>query len=195
MEIEVKNVDFDANIYDIYEALECVLHGPELHDPNDRKNRGRKPRFEVVLGVSPAGRVHNGTAILLVPVWVGKRLLRWYWGSRENVIIVKDCALLLFDGFGEAPPEVVYRLEKALYVDPRKEQRRRRLEDTARDVRLRIAKVQFGVWYTEPDPLLKQRRSFAVEYEREYLSQSAAYIYLVYEDRLICIDVGAAPSL
>jgi hypothetical protein len=145
--------------------------------------------------VSPAGRVHNGTAILLVPVWVGKRLLRWYWDSRENVIIVKDRALLLFDEFGEVPPEVVYRLEKALYVDPRKEQRRRRLEDTAREVRLRIAKVQFGVWCTVPDPLPKQGRSFSVEYEREYLSQSAAYIYLVYEDRLICIDVSAAPSL
>ena len=191
MEIELKNIDFDASIYDIYEAMERVLHGPDFYDPKDRKNRGRKPRFEVVLGVSPAGRTHNGRAILFVPVWIGKRLLRWLWGSPENVIIVKDCALLLFNGFGEVPPEVVYRLEKAFYVDPRKEERRRRLEDTARQFRLRIAKVQFGVWYTEPGPLPKQGRTFSVEYEREYLSQSAAYINLVYEDSLICIDVSA----
>ena len=193
MEIELKNIDFDANVYDIYEALERILHGPELHHPNDRKTRGRKPRFEVVLGVSPAGRIHNGTAILLVPVWIGKRLLRWFWDSPENVITVKDRTLLLFNGFGEVSPEVVYRLEKAFYVDPRKEQRCRRLEDKASQFRLRIAKVQFGVWYTESDPLPKQGRTFSVEYEREYLSQSAAYINLVYEDSLICIDVSATP--
>ena len=191
MEIELKNIDFDANIYDIYEAMERVLHGPKFYDPNDRKNRGRKLRFEVVFGVSPAGRIHNGTATLLVPVWVGKRLVRWYWDSPENEIVVKDRALLLFNAFGEVPPEVVYRLEKALYVDPRKEQRRKRLEDTARQFHLRIAKVQIGVWYTPPDPLPKQGRTFSVEYEREYLSQSAAYINLVYEDSLICIDVSA----
>lgn len=193
MEIELKNVDFDANIYDIYEAMERVIHGPKLYDPNDRKNRGRKPRFEIVLGVSPAGRIHNGTATLLVPVRVGKRLLRWYWDSPENEIIVKDRALLLFDAFSEVSPEVVYRLEKALYVDHRKEQRRRTLEDTASQFRLRIANVQFGVWYTQPDTFPNQGRSFSVEYEREYVSQSAAYINLVYEDSLFCIDVSATP--
>jgi RNA-dependent RNA polymerase len=193
MEIELKNVDFDANIYDIYEAMEQVLHGPELYDPNDRKNRGRKPRFEVILGVSPARRIHNGTATLLVPVRVGKRLLRWYWDSPEIEIIVKDRELLLFDACSKVSPEVAYRLEKALYVDHRKEQLRRTLEYTARQFRLRIANVQFGVWFTQPDPLPNQARSFSVEYDREYLTQSAAYINLVYEDSLFCIDVSATP--
>jgi hypothetical protein len=189
MEIELKGIDFDANIYDIYEAVELVLHGPDLHDPDDPRNKGRKPNFEIVLGASPAGRMHNGTAILRVPVRVGKLLLQWYWELPRNNIVIYDWPLQLFDTFREVSPDVTYRLERGLYIDPRREQLRKRMEDAARQVRLRIAKVQFGVWYTPRDALPKQGRKFSIEYERDYLSQSEAYVNLIYEDSLICIDV------
>jgi RNA-dependent RNA polymerase len=194
MEIELKGIDFDANIYDIYEAVELVLHGPDLYDPKDRENKGRKPNFEVVLGESPAGRIHNGTATLRVPDRVGKRLLRWYWDSPKHKIIVYDWPLRLFDSFREVPPDVAYRLEKGLYINPRKGQARKKIEDVARQVRLRIAKIQFGLWYMPSDPPPKQRRTFSIEYERDYLTQSAAYISLVYEDSVMCIDVSATFS-
>ncbi|KAI0253582.1 RNA dependent RNA polymerase-domain-containing protein [Lactifluus subvellereus] len=190
MEIELKNVDFNADVYDIYEAVELVLHGSDLYDPRDQRNKGRKPNFEVIPGVSPARRIHNGTAILRVPIQLGKRLFRWLCDSPENKIIIKNRALRLFNAYREVPPDVAYRLEKALYIEPRKEKLRKELEDKARQVRLRIAKIQFGVWYTPSDSSTNQGRSFSVEHEREYLSQSAAYVNLVYENSLICIDIG-----
>ncbi|KAH9018115.1 RdRP-domain-containing protein [Lactarius pseudohatsudake] len=194
MEIELKGIDFDADICEIYEAVARVLHGPELYDPNDRKNKGRKPYFEIVPGESPAGRIHNGTALLRVSSGVGGRLFRWIFESPKNTIVVGNSsrALRLFKTHREVPPDVEYKLEKALYVDPNQEKERQKIEDKARQVRLRIAKVQFGVWYTQPESNSRPNhgRIFSIEHEREFVSQSAAYINIVYERRLICIDIG-----
>ena len=196
MEIELKGIDYDADIYDIYEGVALVLHGPKLYDPNDKKNKGRKPNFEIIPGESPAGRTHNGTALLRVPVEVGRRLFRWLWESPNNTIVVGDSdrALRAFSTDHEVPPDVKYKLEKALYIDPSKEKERKKIEEKARQVRLRIAKVQFGVWYTQPgsNSLPNRGRTFSVEYEREFLNQSAAYLNIVYERRLICIDVSVS---
>ncbi|KAH8995448.1 RdRP-domain-containing protein [Lactarius akahatsu] len=194
MEIELKGIDFDADICEIYEAVARVLHGPELYDPNDQRNKGRKPYFEIVPGESPAGRIHNGTALLHVSSGVGGRLFQWIFESPKNTIVVGNSsrALRLFKTHRELPPDVEYKLEKALYVDPNQEKERQKIEDKARQARLRIAKVQFGVWYTQPKSNSRPNhgRIFSIEHEREFVSQSAAYINIVYERRLICIDIG-----
>ncbi|KAI9449714.1 RdRP-domain-containing protein [Lactarius psammicola] len=194
MEIELKRIDFDADIYDIYKAVALVLHGPDLYDPNDRRNKGRKPNFEIVPGESPAGRIHNGTALLRVPVGLGRRLFQWLLESPKNTIVVGDSdrALRLFKTHHEVPSDVEYKLEKALYIDPNQKKERKTIEDKARQVRLRIANVQFGVWYTrsESNSLPNHGRTFSVEHEREFINQSAAYINIVYERRFICIDIG-----
>ncbi|KAI9452160.1 RdRP-domain-containing protein [Russula earlei] len=193
MELQLTGIDYDANIYDIYKGVELVLHGPQFHDPTDRNYKNRKPYFEIVPGETrspgcPAGRTHNGTALLLVPAQLGQRLLSWYRDSRQtNNITVNGGALRLFDTSRKVSPDVEYRLEKAFYH--REEQLRKKFADEARQVRLRVAKVQFGVWYAQPDSP-KDLSAFSVEYEREYLNQSAAYISLVYEDNLICINIG-----
>ena len=193
MEIELKGIDFDADIYDIYDAVALVLHGPELYDPNDRTNKGRKPYFEIVLGESPVGWIHNGTAFLRVSVGLGTHLFRWLQ-SQNNTIDIGDSGreVRLYKTHREVPPDVKYRVAKALYIEPSQKKERKKIEDKARQVRLRIAKVQFGVWYTQPesDALQNHRRSFSVEYERDFVSQSAAYLNIVYERRLICIDVS-----
>ncbi|KAI9446032.1 RdRP-domain-containing protein [Lactarius indigo] len=194
MEIELKGIDRGADICDIYEAVARVLHGPELYDPNDRRNKGRKPYFEIVPGESPAGRIHNGTALLRVCSGLGERLFRWIFESSKNTFVVGNSgrALRLFKTHRDVPPDVEYKLEKALYVDPNQEKERQKIEDKARQVRLRIAKVQFGVWYTQPgsNSPPNHGRTFSIEHEREFLSKSAAYINIVYERRLICIDIG-----
>ena len=194
MEIELTGIDFDADIYDVYEAVALVLHGPELYDPNDGRNKGRKPYFEIVLGESPAGRIHNGTAFLRVSVGLGRRLFQWLHESRNNTISIgnSDRELRLYKTHRDIPSDVEYKVDKALYIEPSQEKQRKTIEDKARQVRLRIAKVQFGVWYTqsESDSLPNHGRTFSVEHEREFLSQSAAYLNIVYERRLICIDVS-----
>ncbi|KAI9449720.1 RdRP-domain-containing protein [Lactarius psammicola] len=187
MEIELKRISFDADVYDVRKAVELVLHGPDLYDPNDRENKGRKPNFQVVMGESPAGRLHNGTAILRVPGKLGSRLLRWKRESDDHNIVVCGRSLRIFNANRKVPPEVKQTLEKARYIDPDQDKLHTQKKDYASQVRLRVANIQFGVWYREPN---NQRRAFSTEYEREFLRHSAAYITVVYEYSHIRIDIG-----
>ena len=59
MEIELTRISSDADVYDVRKAVAAVLHGPEFFDPNDKENKGRLPNFEIIMGKSPAGRIHN----------------------------------------------------------------------------------------------------------------------------------------
>ncbi|KAI9452162.1 RdRP-domain-containing protein [Russula earlei] len=187
MEIELKFIHTDADVYDVRKAVALVLHGPDFYDPNDKENKGRRPNFEIVMGESPAGRTHNGTAILRVAEKLGKRLLRWNYDSEENNIVVNGRHLRLFNAHRSVPFPVQQTLEKALYIDPDRDRLRSHMEYQARQVRLRIARLQFGVWY-KPSNSPGKGRSFSVEYERDFLRQSSAYISVVYEHKLVHID-------
>jgi RNA-dependent RNA polymerase len=191
MEFELTDIDFDADIYDVRKAVQEVLHGPDFFDPNDKDNKGRKPNFEVVMGRSLAGRIHNGRAALRLLTTLGTRLFTWYKESEGHRIVVKGHPLRLFKSYTPVPPDVKLVLEKALYIDPDQDKIRTQIEERARQVRLRIAKVQFGVWYKpldSPGP----GRSFSVEYERDFLCHwhDAAYLTITYEHKLIRIDVS-----
>ena len=194
MEFDIKAIDFDADVYDVRKALELVLQSPDQYDPNDPRNKGRKPNFEVVLGESPAGRIHNGTGILRVTNFVGNNLHRWIKDSNENKIFVKGRALRLFRTPRPVSPLVKQQLEKAFYVGPEKEKQRVIIDSQARQVCSRIAKVQFGVWYRQPNSPPNHGRAFSIEYERDFLSQSQAYISVVYEHKLVRIEVGITSS-
>jgi RNA-dependent RNA polymerase len=189
MEIELKRISFEADVYDVRKAVALVLHGPDLYDPNDERNKGRKPNFQVEMGTSPAGRIHNGTAILRTTTDVGTQLLQWQ-KSDENNIVVDGRALRIFNAHRKVPQDVKETLEKALFVDPDQDKRRTLIEDQARQVRLRIALIQFGIWYRPSNCPADRGRTFSVEYERDFLQHSAAYISVVYEHQLIRIDVS-----
>jgi RNA-dependent RNA polymerase len=191
MEIELTRISFEADVYDVRKAVAEVLHGPDLYDPNDKENKGRVPNFEITMGKSPAGRIHNGKAILRVGSNLGRRLLKWSRESGDhNYIEVKGDPVKIFNLFKSVPLDVKQTLEKALYVDPERDRLRSQIEEQAQLVRARIAKIQFGVWY-RPSDSPSPRRTFSIEHERDFLSNSAAYIYVVYEHKLIHIDVSA----
>jgi RNA-dependent RNA polymerase len=194
MELELARIDYDADIYDVRKAVAEVLHGPDLYDPNHSDNKGRKPNFDIVMGKSPAGRIHNGRAALRLPARLGIKLHKWYRESEEHRIVVNGCPLRLFRTDNQVPLDVKQVLEKALYIDPDHDKLRTQIEERARSVRSRIAKVQFGVWYKQSpsdSPGTGSGRSFSVEYERDFLRNSAAYLYVVYEHKLFRIDVSA----
>ncbi|KAH9989051.1 RNA dependent RNA polymerase-domain-containing protein [Russula compacta] len=190
MEIDIKAIDIGADIYDVRKAVELVLHGPDLYDPNDPKHKGRKPNFEVILNESPAGRIHNGTGILRVPITVGNRLFQWIGGSDKNKIVINGRALRLYRTSRKVLPAEKQKLDKVLYVGPEREKKRKVIESQAREARLRIAKLQFGVWHRPPNSPQNHGRAFSIEYEREFVSKGEAYISVVYEYKLIRIDIG-----
>ena len=151
MEIELTRIHLDANVYDVRKAVEEVLHGHDLYDPNNPDNKGRKPNFEVLTGESPAGRLHNGKAILRLPKKLGSRLLRWYKDTDEHRIVVNGRPLRLYKTDNPVPLDVKQVLKKALYIDPDQDKLRTQIEERARQVRLQISQVQFGVWYNPPN--------------------------------------------
>jgi RNA-dependent RNA polymerase len=188
MEIEITRISFEADVYDVRKGVAAVLHGP-LYDPNKKENKGRVPNFDITMCKSPAGRIHNGKAILRVGNNLGWDLLRWSW-SKDNRIEIKGEPVRIFNLFKSVPQDVKQTLEKAMYVDPERDRLRSQIEEQAQLVRARIAKVQFGVWY-RPSDTPGPRRTFSIEHERDFLANSAAYIYVVYEHKLIHIDVRA----
>ncbi|KAH9066234.1 RdRP-domain-containing protein [Lactarius vividus] len=190
MEIELKRISFDADVYDVRKAVELVLHGPDLYDPNDRENKGRKPNFFIEMGESPAGRLHNGTAILRVPHKLGSRLLRWSWESKDHNVVVCGQPLRIFNAHRKAPFDVRQTLEKARYIDPDQDKLHTQKKEYASQISLQVANIQIGVLYREPSGPQSQRRAFSTEYEREFLRHSAAYITVVYEYSHIRIDIG-----
>ena len=92
MEIDLNWITHDANVYDVRKSIELVLHGPDLYDPNDNQNKGRKPNFQIVMGQpESANRLHNGTAILRVNTGLGLRFLRWIRDSDDHNVVVCGC--------------------------------------------------------------------------------------------------------
>jgi hypothetical protein len=80
-------------------------------------------------------------------------------------------------------------------VGPEREKQRKTIESQAGQAHSRIAKVQFGVLYRQPNSPPNHGRAFSIEYEHDFLSQSEAYISVAYEHKLIRIEVGVTPSL
>lgn len=189
MEIDLSWISRDADVYDVRKSIELVLHGPDLYDPNDRGNNGRKPNFQVVMGLGSAGRLHNGTAILRVTTGLGLRFLQWIRESDDHNVVVCGCPLRISNAHRNVPLDVKLTLEKALYISSDKDGLYAQKEDYCGQVRLRIAKIQFGVWYRDQNA--PPNRAFSIEYEQEVLNQSAAYIAIAYEQGLIRIDVSA----
>ncbi|KAH9014013.1 RdRP-domain-containing protein [Lactarius hengduanensis] len=161
MEIELKRISFDADVYDVRKALELVLHGPDLHDPNDSENKGRKPNFLVVMGESPwtAGRSHDGTATLRVPAKLGSRLLQWNRESDGHNIVVCGRPLRIFDAQRKVPHDVKQILEKAYYIDTDQERLHNQKGEYASQIRLRVANVQFGSMSESSSIMAQQRAS------------------------------------
>ena len=144
-------------------SVGLVPRRPNLCDLNDCKSKGQTHPFEVIPGVSRTcrGWIHKGKDI------------------------ANDRIPRPFSPFHGVPSDVGYRPGKP--IDSYKEQLRKDNENSPSLLRLPIAKVQFGVWFTPPD----QGRAFSVEYEQEYLGQSAN---LAHRDNLICIDVSSTLS-
>jgi hypothetical protein len=135
----------------------------------------------VVLDESPAGRIHNDTGILRVTNFVGKNLHQWIRDSNGNNIFVKGRALRLFRTSRKVSPLVKQQLETALHVWRRKSRDNPTLY------------VPLNCSTATPPP--NYGRAFSIEYEREFLSQSEAYVSVVYEHKLTRIEVSITQSL
>jgi RNA-dependent RNA polymerase len=189
MEIDFKGVDYAASKFDVQKAIQDVLHGPELYDPEDPKNKGRVPNFMLKMNMSTWGPEHDGTGVLILPRQLGDRFLEWFFN--KNKIIVRGHKLRFYRSARKVSEEEKQILDNALYIGPEQEQTRW-LILAHLQTRIRVARVQFGVWYRpesqHPGGKVMDR-IFSVEYERDYTEKSAAYVEIVYDHKLMKLEV------
>ena len=192
MELALKYIDFEATKYDVQKAIEAVLHGPDLYDSEDPNNKGRVPNFSVVLKESPAGRLHAGEGTLGLPSRrLGERLLDWLREPAHRKEGIRVCGRKLYITRSQTRMSEEHRqiLENAVYIAPEQEKTRQEILYHLQE-HLRVARVQFGTWY-RPTPAggKVQNRIFSVEYECDYTERSEAWVEIVYDHKLIRIEV------
>ncbi|KAI0318922.1 RdRP-domain-containing protein [Amylostereum chailletii] len=188
MEIDIKYVDFNATKFQVQRAIQEVLHGPDLFDPDDPKTKGRVHNFMVTLNNSPAGGSHNGTGILTLSKRVGENFLAWVRDHKTGIRVL-GTKLRFFRSHRKVPLETKQILDNALYIGPDQEEERDEILKRL-GIRLRVAKVQFGVWYKSPHAPPGSSRVFSVEYEKDFQDRSAAYIEVVYDHKLMRVELG-----
>ena len=81
----MRHVSSEAGIYDARKAVAAVPHGRDFYNPNDKENKGRVPNFELTMGRSPAGRIHNGKAFFALAQNCrdGARIVRRHGTERQ----------------------------------------------------------------------------------------------------------------
>lgn len=192
MELALKYIDFEATKYDVQKAIEAVLHGPDLYDPEDPANKGRVPNFSVKLHESTAGRLHNGEGTLGLPTRrLGERFLDWLRDPKHRKDGIRVCGRKLYISRSQTrmTDEHQQHLEHAIYIAPEQEKMRQEILYHLSE-RLRVARVQFGAWYRPPPVGGKvQNRIFSVEYECDYAEKSEAWVEVIYDHKLIKIEV------
>ncbi|VDB94968.1 unnamed protein product [Peniophora sp. CBMAI 1063] len=194
MELALKYIDFEATKYDVQKAIEAVLHGPDLYDPEDPNNKGRVPNFSVVLKESHVGRLHAGEGTLGLPSRrLGERFLDWLHDPAHRKEGIRVCGRKLYISKSQTRMSEEHQqiLENAVYIAPEQEKRRQKILHHLSE-RLRIARVQFGTWY-RPTPVRGkvQNRIFSVEYECDYTERSEAWVEVVYDHKSIKIELGS----
>ncbi|KAI0029220.1 RdRP-domain-containing protein [Vararia minispora EC-137] len=189
MEFTIRGVDHDATKFEVQRIIQNVLHGPDVYDPQDPHYKGRLPNFMVKLNPSHVGREHDGSGTLVVPRRLGDRFREWL-ASPMNRILVRGHKVRFIKSPRKVSQEERQVLENALYIGPDQEEKRHRILQYTQ-YRLRVAKMQFGAWYRPPAiGQMLQDRVFSVEYERDCTRESAGYIEVVYDHKLIKIELG-----
>jgi RNA-dependent RNA polymerase len=194
MELELTRIHFEATVYDVRKAIAKALQDLNLEDPHGKENEAEKLSFEVIMGKGSSGRIHNGKAILCLVTKLGAQLLRWYSKSEEHKITVNGRPVRLSGSDSPASLDVKQVPEKAPYVYPEQEDILAEIKDRDGRAGMRVSKVQFGVLY-QPSNSPGTERSFSVEYERDFLDEGVANLYVVHDHKLIRIQVSCRDQM
>lgn len=193
MDIEIFYIHRDATHFEVVKAIEEALHGRDLFDRDDPKTKGRPHNFQIRLNANTAGGIGNdGTGVLTVaPREVGSKFLQWLREDKSHIVRVLEKKM--YFARLEQPPykDIAQTLERSVYVGPEKQLEREEILRKLDQV-LRVAKVQFGIWFKEDD-LPDTARSFSIEYERDLVKSSAGLLDLVYDRKMVRIEVILFP--
>ncbi|EMD38185.1 hypothetical protein CERSUDRAFT_113336 [Gelatoporia subvermispora B] len=184
MEIELKDVAFDATVWDVKRALETVFHGEDFYNASDP--RERPLNFKVALNPGRGGVENNGSGRLVLPTrQVGDKFLRWQRQTDHKVVL--NGRKMRFFRSQERPAHwLATTLEKTPYLPPEIEETKENILRKL-DVPFHVKTVQFGVFFRQPGLV---SRSFSSEYEFSYPDRSAGIMTFEYERKVIRIMLG-----
>ncbi|THH11989.1 hypothetical protein EW145_g298 [Phellinidium pouzarii] len=206
MEIELKHIDYGADLYQVKEVFARILHSDEFRGRSE--DGAQLINFQVVLGGSEFQR-HNGTGTLIIPSRkMGQLLLTKAANGDVSPVIDsrrsgRSRRILMRESNHRPSKGILETLKKVSYQDPSVDRDRddKLLELSAS---LRVDKLQFGVWLQNPPQQLcpglqlqnsaRCRMTFAVEWEKDYTAIGNAQLSLELEHKLIRIQLGD-PSL
>ncbi|CCM00004.1 uncharacterized protein FIBRA_02029 [Fibroporia radiculosa] len=187
MEVELADVSFTANEWDVKRAIGKVLHSDNFFNPTDPKDR--PANFKITLNPGHGGVQNNGTGTMtLGSRKIGDKFLRWLRGD-GNSVLLHDRKIRFFRGKHKPPLALTQILDKAPYLDPEIEEER---EDKLRklEVSFHIDKIQFGVFYRREGSQRGVSREFSNEYEISHVRQGAGILWFEYDHKLIRIQMG-----
>ncbi|KAM5531730.1 hypothetical protein V8D89_014579 [Ganoderma adspersum] len=187
MNIELADVSFEANEWDVKRAFGAILHGEGFFNASDPKSR--PINFKVTLNPGRGGVQNNGSGELILPNRkVGDKLMKWVYEERNHVLVLGR-KIRLFRTKERPSRSLKETLEKTPYLDPGLEEKR---EEKLRKLNLglHVDKLQFGVFYRRPQDPMTASRTFSSEFEWSHRDKGAGLMWFEYDHKLIRIQLG-----
>ncbi|KAF8151715.1 RNA dependent RNA polymerase-domain-containing protein [Crassisporium funariophilum] len=186
MNLGIKYLPYEVNEWTVTRKIAEVLHSEDFAPKTERPIN-----FRVELGSDQASGVRNdGTGTLTVPT---EKIAHKFLDYVNNDPIKIEKKKIKFFKRGQPSPWLAATLQKTPYVNPDKEEERQ--EKLAKlDSTLRVAIVQFGVFHRPKYPTRSEEalspRDFSIEWERDYVKDSCAWITVDYDHKLIRMTLG-----
>ncbi|OCB86696.1 hypothetical protein A7U60_g6154 [Sanghuangporus baumii] len=192
MEIELINISFRADLYDVKEEFARILHSDNFRLITRNNEQEFRPlNFHIVLGRLGSGR-HDGTGTLTLPSKkLGQVLLQLAIDNRDFPCV--NSRRIRMRGSERKPNKgnLVETLRKLPYQDPSIDRERDNIRFEL-NVSWRIDKLQLGVWISRPIPHRGTgcQGVFAVEWEKDYTAAGNAQVEFKYDRKSLRLRLG-----
>ena len=195
MEIDLKNVSFDADMYQVKEEFARILHSDYFRRTNDQTEEQRLMNFKVELEPSERGWRHTGFGKLFLPNrGAGQRLLQLA-KEDEDFPSIESRRIMMRDSGNKPTKKIIEMLRKVPYQEPSIDRERDEILSKLA-LSWRIDKLQIGLWLKRPTTRQGNASGgvFAVEWEKDYTAVGNARLAFDYENKFLIFHLGD-PSL
>ncbi|KAL5529571.1 hypothetical protein ACEPAG_5556 [Sanghuangporus baumii] len=191
MEIELINISFRADLYDVKEEFARILHSDNFRLITRNNGQEFRPlNFHIVLRRLENGR-HDGTGTLTLPnKRLGQVLLQLAIDNKDFPC-VNSRRIRMRESERKPNKGRVETLRKLPYQDPSIDRERDNILIQL-SVSWRIDKLQLGVWISRPTPHRGTGRQgvFAVEWEKDYTVAGNAQVEFKYDRKSLRLRLG-----
>lgn len=138
------------------------------------------------------GISNNGTGVVVLhDATIARKFVNLANHEKEYAVKVMGKKLHFYTSTRAPSQSLKATLEKTPYLNPDIEEERE-IKLGKLDVGLHVDKVQFGVFYRNPNSPPGASRLFSNEFEMSYARKSAGLLHIEYDHKLIRIQVSSS---